>query len=115
MTVATTSPPGPRAAASTSGPMAGSTNTLMVPPQASPTSQACSWLTPKVTSFGVPRSSAARDLAGGGALHAAAGHRPRDGAARCRQHRGAFGLRGRAPDAGHHRPAERSPAAVSRW
>ena len=30
----------------------------MVPPQASPTSQARSWLTPKVTSFGTPRSIA---------------------------------------------------------
>ena len=54
-TVATTSPPGPRAAASTSGRTVGSTNTLIVPPQASPTSQARSWLTPKVTSLGVPR------------------------------------------------------------
>jgi hypothetical protein len=57
--VATTSPPGPRAAASTSGRTPGSTNTLIVPPQARPTSQARSFVTPNVTSFGVPRPIAA--------------------------------------------------------
>ena len=58
ITVATASPPGPRAAASTSGRTRGSTNTLIVPPHASPTSHARSWVTPKVTSLGVPRPMA---------------------------------------------------------
>ncbi len=45
-TVATTAPASPRAAARTRGLTVGSTYTLMVPPQARPTSQAFSSLTP---------------------------------------------------------------------
>jgi hypothetical protein len=59
MIVATTSPPGPRAASRISGRTTGSTKTRIVPPQASPTAHASWWLTPNETSLGLPRSMAA--------------------------------------------------------
>ena len=102
-TVATTSPPAPRAAARTSGRTARLDEHLDRPAAGEPDLPRALVGHAEGDELGRAAADGLADLGGGGAFHAAAGDRARHRAVGGGEHGGAFGPGRRAPDAGHHR------------